>query len=174
MRLDRPISSDGPSRRLDSAPRARHGARDGFSLLEVVIAMGILAFGLLTLALAQVYALRQGAEGRHTGDAAAAARTYVEQAQRVPWSVLSAALGGGWRDPDWASAPGTWSKQLVDASGEVLNEHVYDVDWRVTALGGTACLRQVEVRVAWSEQDRPAPKQLVLATRRYDWGGAGC
>jgi len=156
------------SRRLDGATRS------GFSLLEVVIAMGILAFGLLTLALMQVHALTQGAAGRHTGDAASVARTYVEQVQRIPWTVLTTASGGGWQNPSWAAAPATWNTTVAQPAGGTANEHAYDVQWRVTPVAGTTCLLDVEVRVSWDEQKRNTPKQAVLATRRYNWGGASC
>ena len=40
----------------------------GFSLLEVIVAIAILAFGLLSLAVMQLEALTQGAAGKHTTD----------------------------------------------------------------------------------------------------------
>ena len=85
--------------------RNRRSQGSGFSLLEVVIAMGILSFGLLTLALMQLYALTQGSAGRHTGDASAVARSYLEQVHRLPWTVLDTAEGNGWRNPDWTVPP---------------------------------------------------------------------
>lgn len=165
-RADRPGRS---RRRRDARTRA-----DGFSLLEVVIAMAILAFGLLTLALMQIQAIKQGSAGRHTGAAAAVARTYIEQAHRVPWSVLTADLGGGWQNPGWAAAPAVWNVQVAQPGGGTVSEHSYDVSWRVSAVAGSTCLRDVEIRVSWDEQDRSTPKQTVLATRRYNWGGASC
>lgn len=146
----------------------------GFSLLEVVIAIAILSFGLLTLALMQIYSLRQGAAGRHTGDAAAVARTYIEQVHRVPWGVLTGAVGGGWQNPAWASAPATVNTLVAAPGGGTSTEHSYGVQWRVSAVGASVCLRDVEVRVSWAEDNVPAGKQVVLATRRYDWGGAAC
>jgi prepilin-type N-terminal cleavage/methylation domain-containing protein len=146
--------------------------REGFSLLEVVIAMGILSFGLLTLALMQMQALTQGAAGRHTGDASAVARSYLEQVHRIPWSVLSTAAGNGWQDPGWAAAPATVNTAVTDPGGGTSSEHSYAVQWRVTNVN--TCLNDVEVRVNWAEEDVAGGKQLVLATRRYNWGGASC
>jgi len=167
-----------PRRTLHRAAPCRrnpaHRRAGGFSLLEVVIAMAILAFGLLTLALMQIQALKQGAVGRHTGDAAAVARTYLEQAHRVPWAILTADLGAGWQNPGWAGAAAVWNQQIAQPSGGTATEHSYDVSWRVSAVGGSLCLRDVEIRVSWDEQDHSNPKQLVLATRRYNWGGASC
>lgn len=154
--------------------RDARGRSGGFSLLEVVIAMGILAFGLLTLALMQIQALKQGAAGRHTGDAAAVARSYIEQVHRVPWTVLTNDLNSGWQDPGWASAPATWNKRVTRPDGATVSEHSYDVRWQVSSIPGTTCLRNVQIRVSWDEEDRSTPKQVVLATRRYNWGGATC
>ncbi|MHC4342794.1 MAG: prepilin-type N-terminal cleavage/methylation domain-containing protein [Planctomycetota bacterium] len=145
----------------------------GFSLLEVVIAMGILSFGLLTLAMMQLYALTQGSAGRHTGDASAVARSYLEQVHRLPWTVLDTAANNGWRNPDW-TVPATVTTNVTDPSGGANVEETYTVEWFVADVGGNVCLRDVQVRVSWAEQNMSTPKQLVLATRRYDWGGASC
>ena len=67
----------------------------GFTLVESLVAMAILAVGLLTLAVMQLEALSQGSAGRHTGDAAATARSYLEQVQRIPWTELDGAAGSG-------------------------------------------------------------------------------
>ncbi|MEM7412966.1 MAG: prepilin-type N-terminal cleavage/methylation domain-containing protein [Myxococcota bacterium] len=157
-----------------TAHRHRRRRSGGFSLLEVVIAIGILSFGLLGLALMQVHALTQGRAGRHTGDAAAVARTYIEQVHRIPWAVLTPAVGAGWQNPAWASAPPTWNNLVDNPAGGTSTEHSYGIQWRVSAIGGTACVRDVEIQVNWTEENFPAGKQVVLATRRYDWGGATC
>jgi len=158
-----------PPARLRRA-RQRSG---GFSLIEVVIAMGILAFGLLTLALMQLHALTQGSAGRHTHDAAAIGRSYVEQVNRLPWTTLTPQVGLGWQAPAWAGVPD--DDVTVDApDGSNTLEHAYTIAWRVTAIGASTCLRDVEVRVSWAEEDHTANKQVVLATRRYDVGGASC
>jgi len=161
MRIRRPI-------------RRRHTSSAGFSLIEVMIAMMILTFGLLTLAIMQLHALTQGAAGRHTGDASAVARTYLEQVHRLPWTALSAAAGSGWQNPGWTGAVSTVTTDVVSPSGGVTTEETYGVQWRVSNVGGNACLRDVEVQVSWQEEQMSGPKTVVLATRRYDWGGASC
>jgi len=147
----------------------------GFSMLEVVIAIGILGFGLLTLALMQVAALQQGAMGRHTADAAAAGRTAIEQVHRVPWSVLGGAVGSSWQNLSWTGAQSNVNTVVANPGGGTDIEHSYTVQWRVSNVGATPpiCLRDVEVRVDWAEE-KTAGKQFTLATRRYNWGGSGC
>jgi prepilin-type N-terminal cleavage/methylation domain-containing protein len=155
----------------------RSGTRrsSGFSLLEVVIAMAVLSFGLLTLAMMQLHALTQGAAGRHTGDAAAVARSYLEQVHRLPWSELTAAVtAGGWQDPGWNGANPTVTTSVTEPGGATTTEETYSVQWRVTDVAGNACLRDVEIEVTWPEEHMSQPKRTVLATRRYNWGGSSC
>lgn len=161
-------------------PLPRHSAaaaRAGFTLVEVLIALGVLAFGLLTLAVMQLQALNQGSRGRHTSFAAAIGRSALEQVHRVPWADLSATQAlGGWQDPNWVNAQANVNAlvDMPDGAGQAA-EHSYAIAWRVTDVGAApVCLRDVEVRVTWSEDVAAAPKSLVMATRRYNWGNAGC
>lgn len=158
--------------------RAQRSAR-GFTLIEALVAMSILAMGLLTLAVMQLEALSQGSAGRHTGDAAATARSYLEQVQRIPWTELDGAAGSGWIAPTWLGAPPAvnMSLALPGAGGNAV-EHAYNINWRVTEIldgvgNPNPCLRTVEVRVGWSEE-KIANKTLALTTRRYNWGAASC
>ena len=159
----------------------RPGARatGGFTLLEAMIALAVLATGLLTLAVMQLQAIKQGAAGRHTTDAAAVARTHLEQVQRLPWTELDTAEAAGtWTDPAWAGATANVDVALDAPGGSSPVEHSYSIQWRVTdvMVGATPnpCLRDVKVRVTWAEEDRSTPKTLDLATRRYNWGGPSC
>lgn len=157
---------------MSRAPRAA-ARSEGFTLLEMMLAMGILAFGLLTLALMQLYAMRQGSQGRHTGDGTAIARSYLEQASRLPWSTLDAALNT-WVAPAWAGAPAT--NVVMDRPNAVdSTEHSYTIQWRVLNVGGPpVCLRDVEISVSWTEEGSSTPKTHILGTRRYNQGDANC
>ena len=155
---------------LRLAPRAQRG----FTLVEVMITLVILAFGLLTLAAMQLAAMKQGSAGRHTGDGAAIARSYLEQAARLPWATLTAAQGAGWVDPVWANEP---SAQVTvnRPIGAARSEHDYTVTWRVTDVGASpTCLRDVEVRVTWPEQGYATARSHLVGTRRYNNGDASC
>ena len=60
----------------------------------------------------------------------------------------------------------------------ILQGGTYNITWRVTDIpdgggGPNPCLRTVEVRVGWSEEEI-ANKTLALTTRRYNWGAASC
>ena len=56
---------------------------EGFSMLELTIAMAILAFGMLGIAAAQMQAINQGSRGRHTSTAAAVAQQQYEHAFKL-------------------------------------------------------------------------------------------
>jgi prepilin-type N-terminal cleavage/methylation domain-containing protein len=153
----------------------RQNGTSGFTLVEVLIALAILGVGILALSVMQVEALQQGSAGRHTAEASATARSYLEQMQRLDWDTLTAARDNGpWTDVFWAGVSDTVNVSVdVPGAGNVTTtEHTYDVRWTVTDV--TACLRDIQIRVSWNEEGRSTPKSLVLATRRYGWGDAGC
>ncbi|HEX5065668.1 MAG TPA: prepilin-type N-terminal cleavage/methylation domain-containing protein [Myxococcota bacterium] len=158
-----------------SEQRSVRSGAQGFTLVEVMVTLVILSFGLLTLALVQLQAMRQGSQGRHTGDGMAIARSYLEQASRVPWSELEAAkTAGGWQDPGWDGIPS--ASVLVNRPGgeSDTTEHSYTVQWSVDAVSGTSCLLDVQVSVQWDEDGRSTPKTHVLGTRRFNAGASGC
>jgi len=158
-------------RRLRTATR-----QSGVTLVEMMVALGIMAFGILTMALMQLAALKQGTQGQHTTDAAAVGRTYLEQVHRLPWSELTTAVAAGdWTNPSWAGANPSVTVALdTPISGTAAPGQTYAVTWRVTDVAGNSCLRDVEIRITWNEQDFSAPRTLTLSTRRYNWGGSSC
>jgi prepilin-type N-terminal cleavage/methylation domain-containing protein len=160
---------------LSAREAVRQRERAGFTLIEVMIALGILGFGLLALAAMQIEAMGQGSKGRHSADAAAVARSHAEQVLRLPWAVLTAAAGAGWTAPGWAGAAASVDASVDQPGGAgPAVEHSYGVAWRVTDVSGNACLRDVEVRVSWAEEDFAAARTLDVATRRYNWGDPSC
>lgn len=173
--------SPARQRRQDSlppCPAARCEA--GFTIIEAMLSVAILAFGLLTLAMMQLEAISQGSQGRHSQDAAAIARTHLEQIQRVPWTeVTTAQAAGTWTDTDWPGASGTVDAQVTGAGGATATTKSYTVEWRVDDIldgGGNPrpCIRDIRVRVSWPEEDMSNDKTLTLVTRRYDGGGGSC
>ena len=155
----------------------RSSAMDGFTLIEVMIALVILAFGVLGLALMQLQALTQSSQGRHTGDALAVARSHIEQVNRIPWSELDVATAAAtWIAPSWVGSTPTYNMSIEQPGpAGTLSEQSYSVEWLVNDVGtAPICLRDVQVRVTWAEEDYSNNKTLVLATRRYNWGDPSC
>ncbi len=161
-------------------PGTARRSEAGFTILEGMLTAGLLAFGLLTLAVMQLQAISQGSAGRHSQDAAAIARTRLEQIQRVPWSeVTDAQAVGTWTPTDWPGASGSVNAVVTDPGGSAAVTKTYTVNWLVNdVLDGFGnprpCIRDVEVRVTWPEEDQSSNKVLSLVTRRYNWGGSSC
>jgi prepilin-type N-terminal cleavage/methylation domain-containing protein len=62
----------------------------GFSLIEVMVAMVILAVGVLGLAASTTAITRMTGEGGRSGGAAAAAATVIEELRNTPCAALTA------------------------------------------------------------------------------------
>lgn len=140
-------------RRAGDARRARHAGRRGFSLIEVSIALGILAFGLLMVAVMQIQAIRQGSKGRHVYTAAMIGREQIEQIQRVPFTSLQTkAWGDG---AAWMAGVGLTDGAVLhnvqNSGGGVSLEQTYNVAWQISAVPGASDLRNVELEVTWQE-----------------------
>lgn len=138
---------------------ARRPRRAGFTLLEVMIAMTVLAVGLLALAALQLHAMRGGAQGRHSTRAAAVARDQMEAFQRMAWVGMGPTAG-------WLAGPNVTT--TVQGPGGPRVEETYGLDWRITDVvpGFT---RAVDVRVTWTEDDSGNAKRLLLSSIRYNW-----
>ena len=133
----------------------------GFTLIEVVVAMGILATGLLAVSAAQLYAMRGGRAGRHTTDAAEVAQSQVETFQRMDWSDPGLAPTGG-----WSPAGGQAVDRSVSTTGAPEVEQSYLVSWRIVNVG--TYLKTIDVRVTWSEPNRPNRSYTVTTMRHND------
>lgn len=159
----------------------RHSA--GFSLLEILIALAILGFGLLGLAAMQLHAMREGSTSRYSSDAARIARDQMEQIQRMPFATVGAAAGAGFQAPPWINvagfAPGQLPVQIQTAPAAPPGAglvQVYNVAWNVNTVPGDPNLLSVDVEVSWTEINRPNAKPtrtglptVTLSSVRYNW-----
>jgi type IV pilus modification protein PilV len=146
-------------RRLRTAQRRRREQGSaGFTLLEVVIALGVLTFGLLGVAAMQLYSLRQGQVGKHTTQASILAQDQVENLMRSSFAAILPTAG-------WQTIT-TVTNSIVTNSG-TREEVVFTVDQRISnvAVGFT---KSVDVRVSWADADDPN-RALVISTLRYDY-----
>ncbi len=139
--------------------RRRRSAR-GFTLLEVMIALGILAVGLLSVAAAQLYAMRGGSSGRHSSRAAVVAHSQLENFQRIAFSDAGLAATGG----VFVAAPTPIDTVVQTPDGNAV-EMTYTLSWRIADLD--AARKSIDVRVTWNEPNRPG-RQLVLSTVRHN------
>ena len=130
----------------------------GFTLLEVMISMGILGVGLSAIIILQVQAFKDGSRGRHSTTAAMIVRDQLERVQRMPYSSTDLDPVA-WTTPPWLANGGNPALNPgevpvnVTHSGGTVTENIYTVFYRVTAdAGGNANLRDVDVEVTWTEK----------------------
>jgi prepilin-type N-terminal cleavage/methylation domain-containing protein len=142
--------------------RLRRGrGRDGFTLIEVLVAMGILATGLLAVSAAQLYAMHGGRSGRHTTDAAEIAQSQVEVFQRMDWTDAGLNATGG-----WGPAGGQTVNKTVNTTSVPTTEQAYVLTWRIVDV--SSYLKTIEVRVTWDEPNRPGRSYIVPTMRHND------
>ena len=134
--------------------------RGGFTLLEMMFALVILAGGLLAMLMVQTQALKQGRYGRHTTDAAQVARDQMERIMRVPWDD-AAAQPVGW------TAPTAVDLAVQNDSG-AQTQQTFDVSWRISAATFNPDVRIIEIEVTWTENDVGAgfPRSFRLASNK--------
>jgi prepilin-type N-terminal cleavage/methylation domain-containing protein len=134
--------------------------RGGFSLVEVSIALGILAFGLLMVAVMQVQAMRDASKGRHVYTAAMIGREQVEQIQRVPFSQIATKTWAG--AAPWMAnvglVRGPMTVSVQQAGGGAAIEKTYNIEWQISTIPGVSDLRNVELEVTWTEQNQQGVK----------------
>ncbi len=158
-----------------------------FTLLEVTVAIGILAFGMLGIAGMQLHALNQGRSGKQKTEAATVAETVLESFNRIPYGNGLGPLAptGGWTPPvplaaavipgsDPASVP---TQGFVQIAGVQNQSQVYNVSWRIAdgpippsppwPVGAGTPLKFIDVRVTWNEIDFQN-RQVIVSGVRYD------
>jgi type IV pilus assembly protein PilV len=128
----------------------RGKARAGLTLIEVMIALTILAVGLLTLATMQLEALRGGRSGASDTYATTLAQDRMETLQRISWIHADLAATGNWVAAQTETHP--------------VNGQTYQVDWRVTDLVAN-WTRSIDVRVIWDGPKRPNRSRIVSSIR---------
>ena len=136
--------------------RRRNSARGGFTLIEMMLALMILGFGLLAVAAMQLQAMEYGRRGRHQTQAASIAQNQLETLQRQPWATI--APTPGWTDPVTVD-------HTVNDGGDRI-ELSYQVSWQIAdrVAGQT---RSIDVRVNWDEVKRPG-RVYALSSIRFN------
>lgn len=139
---------------LRRAPRWRAA---GFTLVEVMVTLGILSVGLLAMLMLQVQALTDGSRGRHSTAAAMIAQDQIELISRMPFSSTNLAAVT-WANPPWIDNSGDASLAdgevpvRVTQPGGTATEHIYTVWYQVIANANPDLLN-VDVEVTWTEPD---------------------
>ena len=119
--------------------------QNGFSLIEVLIAMAILAMSMLAAASMQIGSIRNNASGNMVTQANMLAKAQMEVLKNTA-DVTTLADG---------------TQNNIDGDG--LSGGIYNRSWTVTNLGTTA--RRIIVTVQWSKRGRSRTIVLSSNTR---------
>jgi prepilin-type N-terminal cleavage/methylation domain-containing protein len=140
-------------------------SRAGFSLLEVMIAMTILAIGLLGALSMQVQALTGNSTGRHVSEAM---RIGLDQLEALKYQGWAATPVTAWTAPVVVTGP----EAVAARAGELRQQ--FNVSWRIQAVAPLTLVRQIDVRVTWREPgDAPALPLRRYAVTSFKFNGAG-
>jgi len=146
---------------METATGRPSRAARGFTLIEVMIVIGILTFGLLALSAMQIHAMQGSDRGRHATNAAAIAENEMELLQQDPWASIG--VTGG-----WINDPAENNNTQVDGGGSNL-ERSYSVSHQIADLQPTFT-RAIDVRVSWTEKSGEV-RSITLSSVRYNREG---
>ena len=138
--------------------RRRHRNNAGFSLIEVTIAFTILGVGLLTLAGAQLQALRGNQSGRHLSQGALVAQNQLEQLAGSSWTALAPA--------DWTT-PIAIATTVDDGRGGTTEQN-YLASWLIQDVVPSET-RSIDIRVTWTEPGG-RNRSVAASTLRFNRG----
>ncbi len=129
----------------DPPPR-RGGARRGFTIVEITVALGILSVGILLVAQMALWSLHERRRQALREEALEAAANVLEAARAGPWEQLT---------PEWAAAqrlPASLTAELREAKLNV----------RVEPEESLPAARRVSVEITWRHEDGTAARPVSL------------
>jgi type IV pilus assembly protein PilV len=130
---------------------------DGFTLLEVLIAVVVLAFGLLAIAQMQVIAIRFNYQGRDATEAVTLARHQLELLKTLPFDNANLA------DTDDTNNGDLYDTVTIDhADPNNPIDGKYTRIWNVADFGGTT--KSVMIVVSWLSGPNRIPRQVEFPT----------
>jgi type IV pilus assembly protein PilV len=135
----------------------------GFTMVESLMALTILAVGLLAMLGLQLQALRQAEAGRHGTRAAAIAQDQIETFSRLAWSDAQL-------QPTAWTAPVAVATTVQSSEGDK-QQQSFNLSWRITADAGNTNLRHIDVRVLWREADQQATspeRRYAISSMKYN------
>jgi prepilin-type N-terminal cleavage/methylation domain-containing protein len=128
--------------------RTTHDAR-GFSFIELMIAMAILAMGMLAAVSMHLGSTRNNTKGNIYTQANMLAKSQLETLKNQ--DVLNLTAGGPYQDPN----------NPVDSEGQPGG--IYTRSWTIDTLGTDA--RRITVMVQWNRQGRPGTVTVSSNTK---------
>lgn len=132
---------------------ARARRRAGMTLVEIMVAMVVLSFGLLGVAALQVRAITEGSGGQHLSSASAVARNRIEELSRSAWDTAALNNSAG----VWSAATNITAQDQTYARSE-------RISWDA-ALPADVTIKTIEVRVNWNDTKRQNRQVLLTGAR---------
>lgn len=146
--------------------RSKSRSDDGFSLIEVLVALTILAVGLLALALLQTTAIKGNSLAAKSTVATNLAQDQMEQFRHTAWTAIGSSPATGYdtatMTPVYANLPGS-AGNSVTARGTT-----YYRVWFVTPVL-PATFRTITVWTCWQDE-RQNWHNVMLQTQRSNIG----
>lgn len=125
-----------------------HTAQGGFTFIELLIAMAILAIGMMAAVSMQFSSTRNNANGNIVTQASMLAKSQLETLKNQDISSL---VAGTYPDPN----------NPVDPDGQ--NGGIYQRSWTIANLGTNA--REITVRVQWDRLGRTGAVEISSNTQ---------
>ena len=159
-----PVPGDGSA---GPVARSVHRADEGFSLLEVFLALLILSVGLLSLAMVQTSALTRRAPYPIPGERIATnlAQAALDRLATVPWDDLASSSPDGFLAGTGGVSPAF--PRFPAAAGDTMTVGgiTYYRVWDVRPDPEIRALKTVTVWCCWRQGEGPW-RQVVLVTQR--------
>lgn len=114
----------------------------GFTLIEAMIALAILAFGILTIAAMQLGGIRGNAFAADLSEGTAVTQREIETLLSIPYTALASG-----------------NDTVTGSRGNVFTR-----TWTVTSP--TADIRVISVTSTWTDRTLPRPRAVTLTTVR--------
>ncbi len=124
------------------------------TLVEIMVALVVLAFGLLGVAALQVRAITESSGGQHLTTASALARNRIEELNRLAWDDVDT-TAGAWSADTVVADPGDTSVQTFNRAERITDD---------VAAPNTE-VKSIEVRISWVDAKR-GNRSVVLASAR--------
>lgn len=126
----------------------------GMTLVEIMVSLVVLAFGLLGVAALQVRAITESSGGQHLTTASAIARNRIEELNRLDWDDID-------------STAGAWSADTVVPDPDQTSILTFNRAERITddVAAPNETVKSIEVRVGWTDNKRQN-RSVVLASAR--------